>query len=537
MPRRSPPLALALPPRQPGQPAGRWLYAALRAAILEGRVRAGMRLPASRDLARQHGLSRGTVVDAFAVLQSEGYLEAGVGSGTFVARMLPDRWFDATPAPRRPRRPLRTSAPPTTPPLTPGSPASPTPPGVPPPPAAASRPRRLSELARRVQPFPSLTPGPPRAFRTDLPALDLFPTALWAQVAGRRLRRASADLLRGCGPLGYRPLQEAVAGYLSSSRGVCCVPEQVAVVSGVQEALDLATRLLIDPGDRVAIEDPGYPGASLVFAAAGADLVAVPVDGAGLTLDGPLLDGVRLVYVTPAHQFPLGVCMSLPRRLALLEWARSSGAFIFEDDYDSEFRYSGPPMPALQGLDRHGQVLFAGSFSKVLFPSLRLGYLVVPDGLVDCLAAARSLATRHAPLPDQAVLADFITLGHFGRHLRRMRQVYAGRLAALLEHAAARLAGLLEISPVAAGLQTAARLCHGIDGRTAAAAALRRDVEVTPISRYAIGPVPSLPPVRQLAEDGLQLGFAPIDEHEIARGVRALAAALEGEIAARGGGG
>ena len=525
MTRRTPPLALALPPRQPGEAAGRWLHSALRSAILEGRLPDGTRLPASRDLARQQGLARGTVVGAFEVLQSEGYLDAGVGSGTFVARTLPDRWFEAVAPPQPPRSGEGAPAQPA---VTP----QPTPaPPPPPPPAMANRPRRLSALARRVQPFPGFSPGPPRAFRTDLPALDLFPAALWAQVAGRRLRRAPADLFRGCEPFGYRPLQEAVARYLNTSRGVRCVPEQIAIVSGTQEALDLAARLVLDPGDRAAVEDPGYPGASLAFAAAGAEVAPVPVDDAGLTLGGPLLEGARLVYVTPAHQFPLGVCMSLPRRLALLEWARNAGAFVFEDDYDSEFRYSGPPMPALQGLDRHGQVLFAGSFSKVLFPSLRLGYLVVPGDLVDCLAAARSLATRHAPLLDQAVLADFITLGHFGRHLRRMRQIYAERLAALLAHAAKRLAGLIEISPVAAGLQTTGLLCRGecrgLDGAAAAAAALRRGVEVTPISRYARGPM------SPAARDGLQLGFAPVDEPEIARGVRELARALETEAATR----
>jgi len=229
--------------------------------------------------------------------------------------------------------------------------------------------------------------------------------------------------------------------------------------------------------------------------------------------------------VTPAHQFPTGVAMSLPRRLALLEWARSSGALIFEDDYDSEYRYGGRPLPALQGLDRHGQVLFAGSFSKVLFPSLRLGYLVVPADLVDAVGATLSVTNRHAPLLEQAVLADFIAGGHFSRHVRRMRQVYAERLAVLLEHAAERLAGLLEISGVEAGLQTVGWLRGGIDGEAAARAAARRRVEVTPLSRYSRGAAP---------REGLQLGFAAVDPPEIRRGVDDLAAALAEEAGERG---
>jgi GntR family transcriptional regulator/MocR family aminotransferase len=252
--------------------------------------------------------------------------------------------------------------------------------------------------------------------------------------------------------------------------------------------------------------------------------VPVPLDDEGLILGDPpgdCLKGVRLVYVTPAHQFPTGVGMSLPRRLALLEWARVSGAMIFEDDYDSEYRYSGRPVPALQGLDRHGQVLFAGSFSKVLFPSLRLGYLVVPEDLVDRFSALQSVSHRHAPLLEQAVLADFLAEGHFGRHLRRMREIYAERLAVLLESAREHLAGLLHISGVEAGLQTVGWLQGGIVGSVAERAALARGVEVAALSRY------SQPPGSAIGENGLLLGFAAVDPQEIRRGVRELGAALE----------
>jgi GntR family transcriptional regulator/MocR family aminotransferase len=244
----------------------------------------------------------------------------------------------------------------------------------------------------------------------------------------------------------------------------------------------------------------------------------LPVDQEGMQVPSSRLRGVRLVHVTPGHQFPLGVSMSLPRRLALLEWARSSGALIFEDDYDSEYRYSGRPLPALQGLDRDGVVLFAGTFNKVMFPSLRLGYVVVPSDLVEPFEAVRSVTVRHAPVLDQAVLCDFITEGHLGRHIRRMREVYADRLSTLLESAREQLTGLLEISDIEAGLQTVGWLRDGIDEQVAAKAAAARNVEVIPLSRFARG--------RKMRE-GLHLGFAAVDTPEIRRGAVELAKALK----------
>ena len=493
MSKRATTFELMLPLRDSGTPAYRALYTVLRAKILDGRLRSGARLPATRDLARQYGLSRGTIVNAFDLLKSEGYLEGSVGSGTYVSKVLPDDLLQVAR--------VAGSKPPT----------------------QRKQRRSISDYGRRVNPFPALEIRPSRAFRANLPAVDLFPTTLWAQITARRLRRASTNLLLGCDPMGYRPLRDAVANYLSTARGVKCVPEQVAIVSGVQEALDLVARLSLNPGDRVCIENPGYVGAAIVFEAVGAKISAVRLDGEGMKLHDLSLRGSRLVYVTPGHQFPLGITMSLPRRLELLEWARKSGALIFEDDYDSEYRYSGRPVPALQGLDQDGMVLFAGSFSKVLFPSLRMGYLVIPPDLVNYFAAAKSVTNRHAPLLEQAVLCDFITEGHFGRHLRRMREVYAERLAVLMESARQRLAGLLEISNVEAGLQTVGWLCRGIDAQSAAKAAAARDVEVIPLSRYARGNV---------AQDGLQLGFAAVDTREIRRGVLELAAALEGELKA-----
>jgi GntR family transcriptional regulator / MocR family aminotransferase len=492
MARRATAFALVLPPRNSRTPAYRWLYDVLRSDILSGRLRSGARLPATRDLAAQYGLSRGTIVSAFDQLKSEGYLEGNVGSGTYVSKVLPEELLHV---------------------------ASRTAPEIS---SRKKRHRRISAYGRRLSLFSNLELRPTRAFRANVPALNLFPAALWAQVAARRLRRVSTSLLLACDPLGYLPLRSAVADYLTTSRGVKCVPTQIAIVSGVQEALDLVARIFVNPGDRVCVEDPGYPGATIAFKAAGAKVLPLAVDDEGMKLDAAALRRARLVYITPGHHFPLGITMSLARRLQLLASARKSDTLILEDDYDSEYRYSGRPVPALQGLDHHGSVLFTGSFSKVLFPSLRLGYLVIPPDLLDYFSAALSITTRHAPLLEQAVLCDFITEGHFARHLRRMRQTYAERVSVLLECARKSLNGLLEVSPVEAGLQTAGILCAGIDGESATKAAAARNVEVVPLSLFSHGCASRKSP------QGLQLGFAAVDSKEIRRGVQDLAIALEG---------
>src|SRR5882762_5364038 len=481
----------ALPLSLPGPPAGgrlyRWLYDEMRTAILDGRLRPGSRLPATRDLASAYRLSRATIVTAFDQLKSEGYVEGRSGSGTYVSQVLPEQLLDVRGPRAEKRLPHRRVA--------------------------------LSSYARRLQPFRGASPRPMRAFRANQPALDLFPTTLWAQVAARRLRRVSTNLLAGGEALGYRPLREAVADYLNTSRGVKCTADQVLILSGAQEGLDRTARLLLNPEDPAWMEEPGYPGAAAVLRAVGVKLCGVPVDAEGLDLERGIQRTPRpkLVYVTPAHQFPLGVTMSLRRRLALLEWARKAGVMIFEDDYDSEYRYSGRPVPALQGLDRAGVVIFGGSFSAVMFPAMRLGYLVVPSEMVDVFAAAQSVSTHHPPLLGQAVLCDFITEGHFARHIRRMREVYAERLGVLLKGAREKLMGLVEISNVEAGLQTIGWLRDGVSAEQVAAAAAKKDVEVIPLQRYAFGRVPG---------NGIVLGFAAVEPRELRRGVEELASVL-----------
>lgn len=488
MAKRTATFPLILPPRDAETPAYRWLYSALRTEILEGRLRPGARLPATRDLARQYNLSRGTVVNAFEQLRSEGYVEGNIGSGTYVSEILPEELLHA------PR------------------------PG----PAAATieqnRHRPVSDYAKRLEILPSLDVRYTRAFRANLPAVDLFPVELWTQIATQRLRKLSVNLLLGCEPLGYWPLRVQIAEYLNTSRGVNCAAEQVVIVAGVQDALDLVTRILLNPGDRVCMENPGYIGAAKVFEAAGAKISSIPVDKDGMELRLPSFRGSKLIYITPGHQFPLGVTMTLSRRLELLEWARRYEALLLEDDYDGEFRYSGRPIPSLQGLDRYGIVLFAGSFSKVLFPSLRLGYLVVPPDLIDRFAAAISITNRHAHLLEQTILCDFIQEGHFGRHLRRMRQIYAERLQVLQETARERLEGILEVSEVEAGLQTVGWLPRDVDGEEVSQVAAQHKVDVLPISRFSRVP---------LQRDALHLGFGAVEPREIRRGIRDLAIALE----------
>ncbi len=476
-------LTLAGRPQQ--QTLTSWLYAQLRLAIIEGRLRPGARLPASRDVARQYGLSRGTVVSVFERLQVEGYVSCRVGSGTRVSRI------EAAPLVRSTN-------------------------GKPP---AYIR-RVISEYVR-PKPWVGLaaTAGQ-RPFCMREPAIAEFPAELWGRLSSRRARNFGAMLRTDDDGRGYRPLRSAIADYLGSSRGVRCSADQVVVVSGVQQSLDLLARLLLKPGEPVWMEDPGYFGATIAFGNAGAHIVPVPLDEHGLSVSAGLraCPHAKGVYVTPAHQFPLGMTMSLERRIALLKWASSSGAFVIEDDYDSEYRFEGSPVPALQSLDRSSNVILVGSFHKLLFPSLRIGYVVLPAALADLFTALRYRTDFHNFNMDQVVLCDFIADGHLGRHLRRMRDLYAGRLGTLIEEGKRHLKGLLEISDVRAGLYTAAYLKNGMTSRQAETAAALQDIEVVALDRYTLNtPDPK----------GVLLGFAAFDEGAIRAAIIQLAAALD----------
>ena len=489
----SPFVALHLDPTAP-EPLYQQLYAEIRGAILAGRLPPGTRLPSSRALAASLEVARATVVCAFEQLVAEGYLESCSGSGTFVARDLPDDLLHARP----PAAPQRSDA------STPG---------------LSRRGRALA--ATKVGASPPIQ-GAPRPFQYGAPDSAGLPLELWSRLAVRRFRSPAPELLAYGDPAGYRPLREAIATYLAAARGVRCRADQVIVVSGSQQGLDLAARLLLDPGDQAWMEDPGYLGARGALQAAGAELVPVPVDAEGLDVaaGARLAPRARLAYVTPSHQFPTGATMSLSRRLALLAWARSADAWVLEDDYDSEYRYAGRPLAALQGLDDAGRVIYIGTFSKVLFPSLRLGYLVVPPALAEAFAAARALADDHSPTVLQAIVADFMAEGHFVRHIRRARERYAERQAALV--AAARpLAGRLDVAPAAAGMHLVGLLPPGADDRALAREASRYGVDTVPLSAYAIRPLP---------RGGLVLGYSAFTPSQLRDAVARLGPALRAVV-------
>jgi GntR family transcriptional regulator / MocR family aminotransferase len=482
---------LSLMPPEGSKEIWRWLYRELRGAILDGRLKPGSRMPSTRNLAEQYDISRGTVVVAFDHLRSEGYLETQVGAGTFVASNLPD---DSMSAKRSRER-------------TPG--------GV----SRAKLSKRGRLASENVPPVPAFH-SVGKAFRSYEPALDLFPVDLWSRVAGRVLRHAPRTLYGNGDVKGYLPLRRAIAEYVGSVRGVRCDPDQVIITTGTQPALDLIARMVLDHGDAVWMEDPGYPGIFFALRSAGAKIVPVPVDGEGLDVEWARrrAPDAKLAYVTPANQFPLGVTMSLARRRALLDWAEARAAWVVEDDFDSEYRYSGRPLAALQSLDRAGSVIYVSTFTKILFNALRLGFMVLPPRLVEPFAAARNCIDRHPPTLDQAILAEFILEGHFGHHIRRMRQVYADRMAVLAEAAEQRLGGLIEVVSTVTGMRTVGWLQTGEDDQSAQSRASAQGLEVAALSMFTI---------RHPVRSGLMLGFAGSSPDELRRGVNVLAAILE----------
>lgn len=476
------------------QPLYRQLENQIRAAIWEARLRPGERLPSSRQLASDLGIARNTAKNAYSQLVAEGYLVTSAGSGTRVARDLPEQLLQV-PGYRSVPGPTADSFP-------------------------------LSSAARRMIAFSPWIEAemdrPSRPFRPHTPASDAFPREVWAQLTTRRLRRMSRGLMGHGDPRGYRPLREAVAGYLGSARAVVCDPNQVIITAGVQQAMEVIAKLLLEPGDRVYMEDPGYTPARILFELAGAEVVAIPVDDEGIEV--AQLDNkaaAKLVYVTPSSQFPLGMTMSLPRRLALIEWAQRNGAVILEDDYNGEYRYAGRPLAALHSLAPPGRVLYTGSFSKLLFPSLRLGYVVVPHKVVDHFAAARWLVDRHSPLLEQAVLADFINEGNFARHVRRMRTLYAERQRALIEAASKDLKGILDVPACDAGLHLIGWLGKAMSETKLLRASSSVGIELTPTSWFS---------VRKPERESVILGYAPFSPREIRRATEALANACKRQV-------
>lgn len=472
-------------------PLHRQIYHGLRDAILSRRLAAGLRIPSSRLLATSLGVSRSTILVAFEQLVADGFIVGTVGSGSYVATELPARLLA--------NRVARASAPV----------------------ATGERPR-VADRVRQLESLPGSgwrIPHPPAPFRAGTPPLDQFPAAQWTRYLTRRSRSVTGSELQYGKPLGYLPLREAIVAHHAAARGVRCRPEQVIVVSSTQEALDLCCRTLLNEGDEAWLEEPSYEGARGAYLLAGAKIVPVPVDDEGLMVERGIAAAprARVASVSPSHQYPLGVTLSLARRLALLEWARESGSWILEDDYDSEYRYTGQPLMALQGLDTAGRVLYIGTFSKTLFPSLRLGYIVVPEALMESFLRVRRIGAQHAPTLEQAVLRDFIVDGQYARHIRRMRGLCLERRDAMIDAARRDAADLLEVAVPETGLHTVGWLLHDRNEQAAHQAITARGVDVAPLRNCYLGTSP---------RPGLILGFAGYQPAALRSSMQILAEAL-----------
>ncbi|MBO9545393.1 PLP-dependent aminotransferase family protein [Caulobacter sp.] len=449
-------LPLQLPPAG-SRDVRRRLHEQLKAAILDGRLAPGLQLPASRALAEQLGLSRNTAMAVYDLLLSEGHIVSKPGAGTFVAG-------GATKSPLGP----------------------------------ATRPEAAFNLR----------PGRPDA--------SAFPFDIWGRLTGRALRQfgRAGGVYRE--PAGHPALREAIAGHLSFARGLACAAEDVIVTVGAQQAFDLVARTLAGPGKTVVVEDPGYPAAREAFAAAGARVVAAPVDREGLVIEA-LPEHAALVCLTPSQQYPLGPSLSPARRIALADWASRNDALLVEDDYGGEFRFESPPQPPLRAQDPDGRVVYVGTFSQSLLPALRIGFVVAPARARDALLAARERSDWHGPAIEHATLAAFIAEGHLARHVRRMRRVYAERRTTLLDTLAAHAGGRLEPIPAPAGLHITALLAPSADTHTIVARAAALGVAVDPLETYA---------AERASPPGLVLGFGQIEAARIDEAVRLLVKAI-----------
>ncbi|MBI5931122.1 MAG: PLP-dependent aminotransferase family protein [Chloroflexi bacterium] len=479
-------------------PLYRQIYESVRQAIITRQLEAGIRLPSTRDLAEVLLVSRNTVINAVDQLIAEGYLESRAGSGTFVTSELPEESLTAfaqhTPSPPQPLPSRELSEIGT----------------------------RYDWLAQRFSMPRVMPPANSLAFNVGVPDLRAFPFEQWGQMAARHFRDNS-PLAIGTeqGLAGYMPLRQAVAEYLKMARGVRCEAEQVFITAGTQQSLFMAVRLLCNPGDAAWVENPLYSPVRNVLYAEKISLVPIPVDHDGMDVEAAIHQAphAKLVYVTPSHQFPVGSTLSLARRMRLLHWAEQAGAWILEDDYDSEFRYSGYPLASLQGLDVHNRVIYMGTFSKVLFPGLRLGYVVAPPDLVDAFIGARAIMGYSLPLEPQAITTEFIREGHFTRHIRRMRKLYAERRDVFMEEAAHYLEGFLEFGPSDAGMHVTGWLPSGVDDKEVWEAAAAHGLRIPPASTFYIG--------NTTPRHGLLLGFSPVTPDEIRAALPSLAQALE----------
>ena len=458
------------------EPLQRQLYRAIAQLIGSRILPAGAELPSTRSLAAELGLGRNTIVAVYEQLTTEGYLLNRQGA-----------------------RPVVVALPAISP--------------KPDPAVAAGEGRPLSKRGRVLleQPVHHGRPGN-QAFHPGMPDAPSFPFGVWGKLVARRAAFAGEKLFGTYDVSGLPALQEAIAGYLASARGIRCRPEQIIITTGAQAAFDLLARLLLDPGDPVWMEEPGYYGAQAAFTVAGAHILPLLVDAQGWRF-APTPKAARLIYVTPACQHPLGITMPVEQRLSLLDAAARLDSWIIEDDFDGEYRFVGRPVPALQSMDASGRVIYVGTFAKLLFPALRLGFIVLPQALQKGFVNALSTTGQFAPLLLQAALADFIMEGHMTRHLKRMRRLYASRREAFVEICSRRLGADMEILPCEAGIQLIGRLRDGLDDIAVANALATRGVNVSPMSKFF-----HHHPVMQ----GLVMGYAACDETQTATGIRQL---------------
>ncbi len=485
-------------------PANRRLYDCLRAAILDGTLPAATRLPASRDLARELALSRNTVVFAYDQLLAEGYVRSRVGSGTYVADVFPES-YTTVPAPAS--MPARVAV----------TPVDAAPQTIATPPLSARAQGLMGRLSAATVQWGAFMPG--------VPDVTAFPHRRFAQLLARQARTGSPALRSYASSGGHPALQRSLAQYLRQARSVQCSPEQILVTEGIHQAIDLVTRLLADPGDAAWVEDPGYWGTRSILRINGIEARPVPVDAEGLQVPEQAPDDprLRLAFVTPSHQYPLGPVMGLARRLALLEVARRRRLWVVEDDYDSEFRFAGQPIPSLQGLLPDAPVIYVGTFSKTLYPGLRTAYMVLPRALSESFRAAQMELYRGGHLLEQAALAEFMDSGQYAAHIRRMRLLYGARRAHLIRRIEAHLGpGWLHPLDSNAGLHLVLALPPGVSDVRVSEEAGRQGVLVRPLSRYYAGGV---------APAGLLLGFACVAEAAMEAPLQVLARCIE---AARG---
>ena len=470
-------------------PMYRRLYDWFRSAILTGELCPGRKIPSTRNLASELKVSRITVLCAFQQLSAEGYIESSAGSGTYVARSIPDRITRLGLG----KQPILIHH------------------------SRCTGSRRISQLSAKLSPFPT-PPFGLEAFRVGLPALDHFPVAIWSRLVARRWRQPKKEMLMYGDRMGFWPCREAIAEYLTAVRGVRCEAAQVIIVNGAQQGLELSARALLDPGDHVWIEEPGYPGAVQAFRGVTDNLMPVPIDDNGLDVKEGIrrCPEARAAFITPSHQFPMGMTMTTGRRMMLVDWAFRNNAWIVEDDYDSEYDFRRRPIAAVQGLDTNARVIYIGTFSKVLFPSLRIGYLVVPSDLTSAFCRVRQASDVSHSTLEQAVLAEFIREGHLAGHIRRMRMLYMERNHMLVAAIEEQLGASVKIV-AQAGMHLICLLPAGIDDTIVWQEAVKAGIASWPLSICY---------QRKPDQGGLILGYGGVDRKQIKEGVEKLAAVI-----------